>query len=372
VTVANLPGAAHLTLVDGVAYLDPASAVFEAMLEGWARQQRTRYLRAETISGRIRLVRRFFGFTNQYPWQWTCAEVEAFFDHLRAGGRPAAVSTARRYQTMLRLFLEFVTDARYGWQSVCLQRFGQAPVQVLHEWNSITHTSEFEGQPARRPLSYDEVQLLFDAADQRVEDIRAHKRKGALAAARDSAMLKTVYAFGLRRREVCGLDLADVRHNPSLPQFGRFGALFVRWGKGSKGSPPKRRTVLTIPEMDWIAEVLEQYLTEIRPVLVSLAHPAVWVSERCARMSVRRLDHVFDTVRALAGLPTEFDLHGLRHSYVTHCTEFGYPVKFVQDQAGHVHASTTSLYTHVSDEFRNQLLRNKLQHNHDDLWGTQR
>jgi hypothetical protein len=44
VTTVDLPGAAHLMLVDGVSYLDPASAVLEAMLEGWARQQRTRGL----------------------------------------------------------------------------------------------------------------------------------------------------------------------------------------------------------------------------------------------------------------------------------------------------------------------------------------
>jgi site-specific recombinase XerD len=280
------------------------------------------------------------------------------------------VSTARGYQTTLRLFLEFVTDGRYGWQSVCLQRFGQAPVQLLHEWNSIVHVSDFEGQPGRRPLTYDEIQALFDAADQRVDDIRAHKRKGALAAARDAAMLKTVYAFGLRRREVCGLDQADVRRNPTVPQFGQFGALFVRWGKGSKGSPPKRRTVLTIPEMDWIVEVLDHYLAEIRPQIASSSHPAVWINERCAHISVRRLDEIFEAVRSLAGLPAELDLHAIRHSYITHCTEFGYPPKFVQDQAGHVFPSTTASYTHVSDEFRNQLLREKLRNDHhDDLWG---
>jgi site-specific recombinase XerD len=277
------------------------------------------------------------------------------------------VSTARGYQVTLRMFLEFVTDARYGWQAVCLQRFGQAPVQLLHEWNTIVHATDFEGQPTRRPLTYDEVQMLFDAADQRVADVHAMKRKGALSAARDAAMLKTVYAYGLRRREVCGLDMADLRHNPSLPQFGRFGALFVRWGKGSKGSPPKRRTVLTIPEMDWITGVLDHYFGEIRPQLNNSKHPAMWLSERCARMSLRRLDVAFDTARLLAGLPEEVDLHGLRHSYITHCTEFGYPAKFVQDQAGHVYPSTTAGYTHVSDEFRNQLLRSKLQQ-HGELW----
>jgi len=49
-----------------------------------------------------------------------------------------------------------------------------------------------------------------------------------------------------------------------------------------------------------------------------------------------------------------------RHTYVTHLTEFDYPEKFVQDQVGHSYASTTSIYSHVSDEYRNRLLREAL------------
>jgi integrase len=96
------------------------------------------------------------------------------------------------------------------------------------------------------------VQALFDAADWRAGQIRARGRKGALAALRDAAVLKMVYAYGLRRQEAGGLDLADLRRYPKAPQYGRRGGLFVRWGKASKGSPPWRRTVLTVPEMDWI------------------------------------------------------------------------------------------------------------------------
>ena len=40
--------------------------------------------------------------------------------------------------------------------------------------------------------------------------------------------------------------------------------------------------------------------------------------------------------------------------------EFGYPERFAQDQAGHSYASTTAIYTGVSDEFRNRLLARKL------------
>lgn len=57
-------------LVDGVAHLDPAPAVFEAMLEGWTIQQRARFLKSVgTIKPRVDLVRRLARFSNQYPWQ---------------------------------------------------------------------------------------------------------------------------------------------------------------------------------------------------------------------------------------------------------------------------------------------------------------
>jgi integrase/recombinase XerD len=360
----DLPGAAHLMLVEGVVHLDPAPAAFEAMLQGWATQQRARFLKESgTIQPRLDLVRRLAQFTNQYPWQWNPAEAEAFFASLSV-----APSTARIYQHHLRLFCDYVTDARYGWPVKCVEQFGTAPQQILHEWNTVAHVTDYEGKPGRRPLTYDEVQALFDAADGRVEEARARRRKGVLAAMRDAAALKTAYAFGLRRREVCGLDVADLRRHPKVPDYGRFGALFVRWGKSSSGSAPKRRTVLTVPEMDWVVPVLEQYLTEVRPLFSPANHPAFWVTERCGRMSARSLNEAFQVAREAAGLGPELDLHSLRHSYVTHLIEFDYPERFVQDQVGHVYASTTAIYTGVSDEYRNRLLERSLKQRHAQLW----
>jgi site-specific recombinase XerD len=351
-----LAGSALSVLPAGVVLLDPQQAMFGAMLEGWERQQRTRFLRASTIAPRLSLIRRLHEFTGHYPWQWDPADVEAFFDSLRSAPTTLAASTARGYQVTIRMFLDFVTDRRYGWAAECQQRFGQAPIQVLHEWNSITHVTEFEGQPGRRPLSYDEVQALFDAADGRADEIRARRRKGALAAMRDAALLKVIYAYGLRRREAANLDLTDLRHNPKLPDFGRFGALFVRFGKASSGSAPKRRTVLTVPEMDWVLPVLEQWIDEMRGLFDPGRHPALWVTERASRVSIRSVDDAFRTARAAAGLDPELSLHCLRHSYVTHLVEFDYPERFISDQVGHAYASTTAIYNnsrelHQAGEF---------------------
>jgi hypothetical protein len=72
-------------LVEGVVPIRPEPALFEAMLEGWRRQQSARRLSAGVVDGRERLVRRFQEFTGVWPWQWTPAQI-----HL-APHLPAAV-----------------------------------------------------------------------------------------------------------------------------------------------------------------------------------------------------------------------------------------------------------------------------------------
>jgi len=48
-----LPGCARLGLVQGVVPLNQQEAVFEGMLAGWARQQRSRLLREEATIGAL-------------------------------------------------------------------------------------------------------------------------------------------------------------------------------------------------------------------------------------------------------------------------------------------------------------------------------
>ena len=366
---AALPGSAGLVLAREVAFVDPEAGIFEAMIEGWRRQQRVRFLKSDTIKHRVRVVRRMAESSNQYPWQWTAAEVEAFIDYcIRANSIQS--STARSFTDALRVFLAYVTDPRYGWTDVCLGRFGSAPQMVVGEWNSVAHTGDYEGGPGRRPLSYDEVQRLFDAADDIVETVRASRRKGSLAAQRDAAILKCVYAFGLRRREAWGLDLTDLRRNPKVAAFGKFGALYVRWGKSQRGGPPRRRTVMLVPEMDWIVPVLQQWVDQVRPLFEPGQHSALWVTERRGRLDWRGINAAFAEARDLAGLPRELDLHCLRHSYVTHLVEFDYPERFVQEQVGHAYAATTAIYTGVSDAYRNTLLRRAIDARQPGIWGT--
>lgn len=349
-------GAARRVSAPNVVPLDPQRAVLEAMLVGWENQQRARFLKDSTIKPRLRLVGRFVEFSGLYPWQWTPSEGEAWISELRSGSSPLRLSNARNYEIDIRMFCEYLLDPRYGWIAECTQQFGEIPQQVFHDDNSIVHVGDYEGDPSRRPLTYDEVQALFDAADARVGTIRARVRKGVRTALRDAAMLKFCYAFGLRRREVVHIDLVDLRRNSKMDDFGRFGAVSVRYGKASRGGAPKRRTVLTVPEMSWIVEVLDHFLTDVRPLFPTEKRPALWLTERGSRVGVRMLNEAFCTAREEAGLDPTLDLHSLRHSYVTHLVEFDYPERFIQEQVGHSFSSTTAIYVGVSNEYRNRLL----------------
>jgi integrase/recombinase XerC len=350
-------GSAGQVLAAGVAYLDPAEAVLEGMLRGWAMQQTSRLLAPITIERREQVVRRFVRFVNDYPWAWTAAEVEEWTSSMV--GRGLSHSSIRNYQQNVRLFVDYLGDRRYGWARVCEERFDSHPVQVFHEWNSAVHRNETEGRPVNRPFTRGELQRFFDHCDERVAHARQTGRKGWLAAYRDAALFKTIYGWGLRRKEVAMLDIADWGPNGRAPEFGRYGVLSVRYGKARRGSPPKRRSVLST--MGWAAEAVAEYVEEIRPAYRAAAKPMLWPTERDGRISLEHIDARFAEYRDALGLdPGLRGPHCLRHSYVTHLLEDGWDHLFIQQQVGHAWGSTTAIYTSVSSDYKNQMLRRAL------------
>ncbi|MFC4122771.1 tyrosine-type recombinase/integrase [Nonomuraea zeae] len=207
-------------------------------------------------------------------------------------------------------------------------------------------------------LHRQELQAFFDHADEQVDRVREAGRKGWLPIFRDGVLFKTAYAFGLRRNEARMLDLVDFGHNPDGSEFGENGVLYVRHGKAQKGSPPKRRSVLTV--WPWAAEILKQWDTEVRPLFTTSEAGALWPSERGPRIGFSQINTRFAAYRDAIGLDRALDFHSFRRSYVTHLIEDGWDARFVQEQVGHEHASTTSIYTCVSSDFRTRTLRRAL------------
>lgn len=94
------------------------------------------------------------------------------------------------YQNALRMFLEYLTDPAYGWSEQCWERFGDHPAQVFHDWNTARHAAESIAEPGKRPYTRDELEDLFDCADERVLRIRRSGVKGWLPAFRIATLMK--------------------------------------------------------------------------------------------------------------------------------------------------------------------------------------
>ena len=154
------------------------------------------------------------------------------------------------------------------------------------------------------------------------------------------------------------LAVTDIGRNPHAPEFGDYGLVHVRYGKAKKGSPPRRRSVATV--WAWTPDVLDEWVTEFRPHLAVPGSTALWPSERGERIGLQRINSRFAAYRDALGFDAGLDFHGLRRSYVTHLIEAGRDPLFARFQCGHEHASTTSLYTCVSSDFRTRTVRRAL------------
>lgn len=150
---------------------------------------------------------------------------------------------------------------------------------------------------------------------------------GALAAARDRAMLELLYGCGLRCSELTGLDL----HNLDL------GSRTVRvMGKGSK------QRILPLGEA--AIEAIKAYL----PLRSGKAKgDAVFINNRGTRLSNVSVRLRLRALCERLGLLQKVTPHTLRHSFATHMLGNGADIRSVQELLGHAQPTTTQIYTHV-------------------------
>jgi len=151
---------------------------------------------------------------------------------------------------------------------------------------------------------------------------------------RDTALVETAYAAGLRISELAALRLADL-------DLGR-GELRVL-GKGRK----ERVALLGRPA----CLALDMYLRGGRPALLAGGAPdtgVIFLNAKGAPLGVRGLRYRLDRLMRAAGAPTGSSPHTLRHSFASHLLDGGADLRVVQELLGHASLGTTQVYTHVT------------------------
>lgn len=153
--------------------------------------------------------------------------------------------------------------------------------------------------------------------------------KTEFARLRDLAMMELLYASGIRRAELVGLNISDVDLDRRLMRV---------IGKGNK-----QRTVFINRAS---ADAIRNYLG-VRP---RTPDEALFISRRKTRMSHRQAWVIFRQFAELAGLTQHVTPHVMRHSFATHLLENGADLMTIKELLGHESLSTTQIYTNVSLE----------------------
>jgi integrase/recombinase XerC len=289
--------------------------------------------------------------------------LQAFLEGLAA--RDASVHTRRAYRTALGQYLDWLAARGADWRSpsrgelrAYLAELNERPLarrsisSRLAAVRSFYRHARREGTvtadpwsamltprlPRRLPkvLSAEQVEALIAAAQSEAPRGQPPESELQLALAlRDTALVETAYAAGLRASELASARLADL----DLER----GELRVL-GKGRK----ERLGLLGGPAR----LALAAYLSRGRPWLIGRS-PApdsgvIFLNSRGGPLGVRGLHYRLNLLVKRAGLPEGTSPHTLRHSFASHLLEGGADLRVVQELLGHESLGTTQIYTHVS------------------------
>ena len=176
-----------------------------------------------------------------------------------------------------------------------------------------------------RSISQSEVERLLQQPA--MEGDTAARRPEA---ARDRAMLETLYATGMRVSELVALDCDDVN-------------LLERHMRCA-GRTPRERLV---PLRERAVEAIDHYLFQARPLLVLRDENALFLNHRGNRLTRQGFWLILKSYASKAEI-ADITPHTLRHTFATHALGRGADLREVQQLLGHVSISTTQVYRRMA------------------------
>ena len=171
-------------------------------------------------------------------------------------------------------------------------------------------------------LEYNEVEKLLNAPNLNTE-----------IGIRDYVVLEILYSTGIRVSELVNIKLKDIDFNNKEIRI---------LGKGNK-----ERIVLY---GDVLKEKIKLYLDIAYDKFNILGSDYLLLNQHGKQINDREIRTIVDNNMKIAGINKKISPHTLRHTFATHMLNGGADIKTVSDLLGHESISTTTIYTHISNE----------------------
>lgn len=243
-----------------------------------------------TIQGYVIAVRQLADYYGRSPDQLAVEEIRDWIHHLLVERKLAGTSVNLKIQA-LRFFFK----------------------HVLHRNDFDLKLPTRRSRKLPHAISRTEVKRIIEATK-----LPRHK-----------VMLMTVYAAGLRVKELVELSIHDLDAERHL--------IRVCSGKGSK----ERYTILS----DALLVHLRDHWRREKP-------PTQWLfpgQDSSRPISTNAVQQAWMAAKKRAGVVRGKGIHTLRHSFATHLLEAGVDLATIQRLLGHSGISTTSRYLHITE-----------------------
>lgn len=173
------------------------------------------------------------------------------------------------------------------------------------------------------------VVLSITEMQQILESIKIDEHIGC----RNRCMLELMYATGLRVSELINLNVSSIN-------------LYMGYikviGKGDKER--------IVPIGDIVKRILNIYLNQYRDKFIKKESSLLFFNNHGNKLSREEFYIILKQVIEQTSINKKVSPHTIRHSFATHLLENGADLRSIQELLGHSDISTTTIYTHISNQ----------------------
>lgn len=149
---------------------------------------------------------------------------------------------------------------------------------------------------------------------------------------RDAFILELLYVSGIRVSELVNIKVNDIELSENRIKI---------LGKGSK-----ERYVLYGSRCK---ELLNKYMS-VRNKFLKVPNDYLILSKTGRKINTREVRNIINRIKIKAGVSISISPHTFRHTFATHMLNEGADIRAVQELLGHENLSTTTIYTHLTNE----------------------